>query len=157
MRGGATSVKPLHINVSPSNSPDQEYLPLLLVVTDPSCCRVMVPIKVPSESPGQDTTMVPRDITSYNRLFLTTLESPVLPLFMVPTSFSFSFSSISPTLTCSSACLGSLSVWGHLRCGPKSAVPHLWVMALGRGLLEYGPSHPQVCTVPDWWASQSRF
>ena len=37
-------------------------------------------------------------LASHIRLFLTTTKSPVLPLFTVPMSFCFSFSSISPSL-----------------------------------------------------------
>ena len=41
-------------------------------------------------------------------MFLTTLESPVLPLFIVPTAFCFFFSSIFPVLTSLS---GAWDLW----------------------------------------------
>ena len=73
------------------------------------------------------------------RLFLTTLKSPVLPLFIVHTSFCFSFSSVSPPLTCSSWwCPGSLCVWGHLSSGLRSAMSCLCIMILGMGCLRHG-------------------
>ena len=87
------------------------------------------------------------------RLFLNTLDSPVLPLFIVLTSFCFSFSSISPTLTCSSACLGSLSVWGHLRSGLGSAMPCLSGVVLGRDHLKPAPT--KTCVLTDWCLSQA--
>lgn len=55
------------------------------------------------------------------RLYLNTFESPVMPFFTMPTSFSFLFSSVFSALTCSSwSCSGSLSICGLLRTSLKS-------------------------------------
>jgi hypothetical protein len=78
-----------------------------------------------AHSTGQDPTMVPvASLATHIRLFLTTVKSPVLPVFIVPTSFYLSFSSISSLLICPSYREpGSLSVWGFLRSGLKSVTP----------------------------------
>jgi hypothetical protein len=62
-----------------------------LVVTDP-CCYKSTGSDV---APGSNTAMTPPWSqvalpATHIRLFLTTLQSPVLPLFIVPTSFCFS-------------------------------------------------------------------
>lgn len=90
---------------------------------------------------------------TYHRQFLTTLESPDLPLFIVHTSFSFFFSSISLPLTCSSSWWQGPSVWGHLRSGLGSATPCSHIM-YGAGQRSSGawsaPPTYQTC-VPNWW------
>lgn len=54
-------------------------------------------------STGQNPVMVPGRIASDSHQAIpNNLQSPSLPLFIVPSSFCFSFSSISPSLTCSS-------------------------------------------------------
>lgn len=75
--------------------------------------------------------------------FLTTLVTPVLPLFIVPTPFCFFFSSISPTLTTAPLCCaqGPMSVWDHFR----RAMPHTCIMA---------PSSSQLGHAPVPWLAQ---
>jgi hypothetical protein len=91
--------------------------PWSLVVTDPYCCRTMdpdvAPVAAQARTPPWSQVASP---ATHIRLFLNTLDSPVLPLFIVLTSFCFSFSSISPPLTCSSQwpqseCLRSSQGW----------------------------------------------
>ena len=57
-------------------------------------------------------------VATHIRLFLTTLESPVLPLFAVPTSFCFSFSSISPPPASSAKWLLVVDGLGGCSCEP---------------------------------------
>lgn len=70
-----------------------------LVVTDPCCSRTMAPemalVAAQSRTP-------PWPQVASLAMLLTTLQSEVLPLFSVPTSFGFCFPSISPPLVCSS-------------------------------------------------------
>ena len=83
------------------------------------------------------------------RLFLITLKSLVLPLFIVSTSFCFSFSSTSLPLTCTgvSDFMGSSQEWS------QECMSHLGLMVPSRGYLGHGlPS--KACVVPDWWPSQ---
>ena len=68
-------------------------------------------------------------------------------VFVVPTSFCFSTTDVLLL-----RCLGSLSVWGHLRSGLKSAMPDLCIMAPGSGHLGHGML-PQTYKLPDWWSS----
>ena len=74
-----------------------------------------------------------QDLTSawapHIRPFLTTLKSPVLPLFIVPTSC-FSFSSVSPQFTCSFS--STQGVRSHLR----PTMPNLCHVEPGRGHLK---------------------
>lgn len=79
--------------------------------------------------------------------FLTTLVTPVLPLFIVPTPFCFFFSSISPTLTTAPLCCaqGPMSVWDHFR----RAMPHTCIMAPSSSQLGHAPCS-LACTALDW-------
>lgn len=90
----------------------------------------------PHDSTDQGLTIVPSQPT-HIRPFLTTPES--LPHFTVPTAFSFT--SISFPLG-SLWHRESLSVWGHLRNGLRSAMPCLCIMVPGRGHLGHDSSLP---------------
>lgn len=96
-----------------------------LVVTEPAAARSWTQTWPHGHRPstGQDHTMVPGDITgclhqavAYSRV--------VLPLFIVHTSFGFSFSSISPPPICS-FWWGprSLNIWDPLKSGLQNAMP----------------------------------
>lgn len=120
---------------------------------------------------GQDPTMVPNDIASYSCQLFITFEYPAQPLFIVSTSFYFSFSSITSPLTCSSSwSTGSLSIQGHLRNGLWSAMLNLCIMSLDRAHFGHG-MHPPMSGRPPtggylrlasclgskvlvWWLSQ---
>lgn len=72
-----------------------------LVVTETIYCRAMDPDVASSGSTGQDLTLVSDSITKYSQQAVSHyLDSSELPLFTVPTSFYFPFSSTSPVLTC---------------------------------------------------------
>lgn len=76
-----------------------------LVTEPPSCCKAM-DLDAPHPSvAAQSRIQVILDsyqLVIHIRMFLTTPESPILSLFIVPPPFCFSFSSIFPPLTCSS-------------------------------------------------------
>lgn len=125
------------------------------MITDPCCCGSTDPDVDSSGWTGQEP-MVPGGITTNIMLFLTSLESPVLFLFLVPTSFCSCFSSISLLPTCKlSWCLRSLSVRSHLKSGFKSVMTCLCIMATDRDHLGQG-LHPKACLAPDWWSSLVR-
>ena len=66
------------------------------IETDPHCFRATGPDMTLSGNLSRDSIMVPGGITGYShRVFLTTLKSPVLPLFIVLIFFYSSFLSIS--------------------------------------------------------------
>jgi hypothetical protein len=74
-------------------------------------------------------SQVPSQVT-HIRLFLTTFQSPVLSLFIVTTSFCFSFSSISLWLTCFFHCFSvSLIVLAHLSSGLRSTMSHSFIIS----------------------------
>ena len=135
--GGARSVQSSDINISLGSSRNQGHPPggnrLLLLQDKPRHGLRWT-------SPRSKVASLATHII----LLLTTVESPVLPLFIVPASFSFSFSfsSVSPPFTCFSWCPGSLSVQCHLRGGFRSAMPHLCITVLSRDHLRY--SLPQL-------------
>jgi hypothetical protein len=109
------------------------------------------------------------------RLFITTLESPVLPLFTVPLlSVPFSFLHHFLLLVAP-----RVSVWDHLRCGLRSAMPCSCVTVLGRGHIWQSslpfpcPCHTRLVrcqsgvqsspvprpghTAPVWWPFKAHF
>ena len=101
--------------------------------------------------------------TGQNLLNLTTLESPVLPLSIVPTSFCFSFSSISPSLPCHSLAL--LRTWDLCVSGVISGMV-LGVLCTDCALQYLGRGHLRHClhlhslqayAVPKWLWSQASY
>jgi hypothetical protein len=134
-----------------------------LVVTDPCCCRSMMPEVTPSGSTGQDPTMVPVVSATWIRLFLTTLKSPVLPLHYA-TSFFFSTTyllrSVVPRV---SECLGLSQVWSQecyvlwCRAGVISDMvytcPQAFVRSMGASHLRLAPCLGPMA--PVWWLSQA--
>lgn len=70
---------------SPENSRQGVWLILHSPQTDPCCCWAMDPAMALGGSTGQDLTVVLDGITGYShQSVLTTLESPVPPLFIAP-------------------------------------------------------------------------
>lgn len=89
--------------------------------------------------------MVP---ATHIRLFLTTLESAVLPLFIVSISFCFSFSSLSLPLICSSWWhLGFLNIWHHFRNSLRHIRHYVYILESGKGHFRHG-----LRCDPDWWS-----
>lgn len=136
----------LQISTCPKAADQTRDVTWPLVVTDPCCFKAVNPEMAHQwqHKPGPHHGL--GSITSI-RMFLATFKSPVLPPFIVPISFCFSFSSISPPLTCSSPGEpGSPSVWSFLRSGLWSAMPCSCIMASGKGHLGDGfPPAPSVC------------
>jgi hypothetical protein len=94
-------------------------------------------------------------LATHIRLFLITLESPVLPLFIVPMSFCFTFSSIAPSLTCSSYCTRGLWVsgviWRVVSGVFYITAPGIVVTWITSSIV--CPSPLKASTDPNWWSS----
>ena len=97
-----------------------------------------LPVAAQARTPPWSQVLLP---ATHTRLFLTTLKSTGLPLFIVPTSFCFSFSPISLPFSCSSErCPGSLEYLESPQEWSQRAIPP------GRGHLRHGlPQTPQAC------------
>jgi hypothetical protein len=136
--------------MSPGSSPDQGHPPGLWGQQTPALAGPQTytgpPVSAQSGTPPWSQVT---SLATHVRLFLTTLESPLLPVFIMSTSFCFSFSSTSLPLTCTgvSDFMGSSQEWS------QECMSHLGLMVPSRGYLGHGlPS--KACVVPDWWPSQ---
>ena len=151
VRGVTNSPQSSDINIFLGSSPDQGCPPGLwlkqaTIVVGPYT-QTWPPVTAQVRTPPWSQVAL---LAIHMRVFFTTLQSPVMPLLFVSTSFRFSFSSISPQLPFSSyCCQGTLSVWGHLKRGLRSTKTHSCIVTLGRGHLVHGLS-PQVCVALDW-------
>lgn len=81
------------------------------------------------------------------RPIFTTLRSPVLPLFIVSTSFCFSLFHFSTIY---------LHTLVRLSSGLRIVISHLCIMVPCRGHIGHGLP-PEACGVPDWWPFQGSF
>lgn len=106
--GGVSYVKPSAINMSPVAAQAKD-IHLTFGDNRQVLVQGLIWVRV---STGQNPIMVPGGLASYSHQAIPNyLQSPLLPLFTVPTSLCFSFCSNSLPLTCSSWwLLGLLSV-----------------------------------------------
>ena len=127
-----------------------------MVVAALCCRRAMGPDEAPVAAQARTPSWLQvASLATHIRLFLVTLESPALSLFIESTSFCFSLSlHFSTTYLFLLVVPGYLSVWGFLRSGVRDAIPCSCIIVpewghLGHGLLSKACKVSGSCSYQD--------